>query len=74
MLAKLHRVTPETQGLGDYGRPGNYYTRQISRWSRQYEASKTESIDAMDKLMAWLPGAYAGHGRGPHRPRGLPPR
>jgi aminoglycoside phosphotransferase (APT) family kinase protein len=55
VLAKLHQVTPETQGLGDYGRPGNYYTRQISRWSRQYEASKTENIEAMDKLMAWLP-------------------
>ena len=55
VLAKLHQVTPEAQGLGDYGRPGNYYTRQISRWSRQYEASKTESIEAMDQLMAWLP-------------------
>ena len=55
VLAKLHGVEPEAQGLGDYGRPGNYYTRQISRWSRQYEASKTEAIDAMDKLMAWLP-------------------
>lgn len=55
VLAKLHGVDPEAVGLGDFGRPGNYYTRQISRWSRQYEASKTEDLPAMDKLMAWLP-------------------
>ncbi|HSG87899.1 MAG TPA: phosphotransferase family protein [Pseudomonadales bacterium] len=55
VLAKLHAVDPEAVGLGDFGRPGNYYTRQISRWSRQYEASKTEDLEAMNKLMAWLP-------------------
>jgi aminoglycoside phosphotransferase (APT) family kinase protein len=42
-------------GLADFGRPGNYYERQIGRWTKQYEASKTEQIDAMDRLMAWLP-------------------
>jgi aminoglycoside phosphotransferase (APT) family kinase protein len=42
-------------GLSEFGRPGNYYERQIGRWSKQYLASKTEQIDAMDKLMEWLP-------------------
>ena len=55
VLAKLHRVDPGAVGLGAFGRPGNYYARQISRWSRQYEASKTEEIEAMDRLLAWLP-------------------
>lgn len=55
VLACLHNVDPEAVGLGDFGRPGNYYERQIGRWSKQYLASKTEDIDAMDKLMAWLP-------------------
>ena len=41
--------------LTEFGRPGNYYERQIGRWSKQYVASKTEEIEAMDKLMAWLP-------------------
>jgi aminoglycoside phosphotransferase (APT) family kinase protein len=56
VLANLHKVDPEQVGLGDFGRPGNYYERQIGRWSKQYLASRTEQIDAMDKLMAWLPG------------------
>ncbi len=55
VLAMLHSVDPEEVGLADFGRPGNYYERQIGRWTKQYEASKTEQIDAMDKLMAWLP-------------------
>lgn len=55
VLATLHNVDPETVGLGDFGRPGNYYERQISRWSKQYLASKTEEIEAMERLMAWLP-------------------
>jgi aminoglycoside phosphotransferase (APT) family kinase protein len=55
ILAALHTVDPEKVGLGDFGRPGNYYARQISRWSRQYEASKTDDIPEMDALMEWLP-------------------
>lgn len=55
-LAGLHRVRPETVGLDDFGRPGNYFARQIARWSRQYQASVTEPIPAMDRLMDWLPG------------------
>lgn len=55
VMARLHRVDPAAVGLADFGRPGNYYERQIARWSKQYQASKTEQIDAMDKLMEWLP-------------------
>lgn len=55
VLAALHEVDFEAVGLAGFGRPGNYYERQISRWSKQYIASKTEEIPAMDELMAWLP-------------------
>lgn len=55
VLAALHDVDIEAVGLGDYGHPGNYFERQISRWSKQYRASETESIEAMDKLIDWLP-------------------
>jgi len=55
VLAALHGVDLETVGLADFGKPGNYYTRQISRWSRQYTDSKTEDIPAMEALMEWLP-------------------
>lgn len=54
-LAELHKVDPVAAGLESFGRPGNYYERQIGRWIKQYQASKTEQIDAMDTLMAWLP-------------------
>jgi len=55
MLAALHDVEVDAVGLGDFGRAGNYFERQISRWSKQYKASETTRIDAMDKLMQWLP-------------------
>lgn len=54
-LARLHTIDYETVGLGDYGRPGNYFDRQISRWSQQYQQSQTRTIEAMDKLIEWLP-------------------
>ena len=54
-LADLHGYDPETIGLGDYGRPGNYFARQVDRWTKQYRASETETIEAMDKLIEWLP-------------------
>lgn len=57
VLASLHSVDYEAIGLGDFGRPGNYFSRQISRWSQQYESSKTEDIDELERLIAWLPGA-----------------
>lgn len=55
VLAELHKVDPIAVGLETFGRPGNYYERQIGRWSKQYVASATEQIDAMDNLMKWLP-------------------
>lgn len=54
-LAELHQFEPETIGLADYGKPGNYFARQIDRWSKQYRASETKPIEAMDRLIAWLP-------------------
>jgi aminoglycoside phosphotransferase (APT) family kinase protein len=56
-LAKLHGFGPASIGLQDFGRPGNYFARQISRWSQQYEAAKTADITEMDRLIAWLPTA-----------------
>jgi len=55
VIAALHRVDPAAVGLADYGKPGNYLARQIDRWSRQYRASETERIEAMDRLIEWLP-------------------
>jgi aminoglycoside phosphotransferase (APT) family kinase protein len=55
VLAALHSVDPHAQGLGDFGRPGNYFERQLSRWTKQYRASETEHSTAMEKLIAWLP-------------------
>lgn len=56
VIAELHKVDPEALGLGDYGKPGNYFARQIARWTKQYQASATETIEAMDRLIEWLPG------------------
>lgn len=56
-LARLHTVDYASLGLGDFGKPGNYFSRQISRWSRQYELSRTQDIPEMEHLMSWLPGA-----------------
>ena len=55
VIAALHRVDIEHAGLAGYGKPGNYFERQIGRWSKQYQASITEPIAAMDRLMDWLP-------------------
>ena len=54
-LARLHRIDPAAVGLADYGKPGNYFARQIARWIKQYEASKTEEIESFDALVEWLP-------------------
>ena len=54
-LARLHQFNPEELGLGDYGKPGNYFARQVDRWSRQYRASETATIGEMDRLIEWLP-------------------
>jgi aminoglycoside phosphotransferase (APT) family kinase protein len=55
VLAALHNVDVAAAGLSDYGKPGNYYARQIARWSQQYVAAKTDEIASMDRLMTWLP-------------------
>ena len=56
VLAAIHGVDLEAVGLTDYGPPGDYYRRQIDRWTKQYRASETEPIGAMDELIAWLDG------------------
>ncbi|MCX8521876.1 MAG: phosphotransferase [Rhodoferax sp.] len=56
VIAALHTVDFARQGLGSFGKPGNYFERQIGRWSKQYLASVTQTIPAMDRLMKWLPG------------------
>jgi aminoglycoside phosphotransferase (APT) family kinase protein len=55
VIAQLHTIDYAAIGLADYGKPGNYFARQIERWTRQYQASATETIEAMDQLIAWLP-------------------
>ncbi len=55
VIAALHKIDYSTLGLGDFGKPGNYFARQIARWTKQYRASETETIEAMDQLIAWLP-------------------
>jgi aminoglycoside phosphotransferase (APT) family kinase protein len=55
VIAALHSVDVTAVGLADYGKPGNYFVRQIGRWSKQYIASETEPIDAMQRLIEWLP-------------------
>jgi aminoglycoside phosphotransferase (APT) family kinase protein len=54
-LAKLHKVDWQKTGLADFGKPSGYLGRQITLWSRQYEAGKIHDIPMMDRLMAWLP-------------------
>ncbi len=64
VIAALHSIDPAARGLADYGRPGNYFERQIGRWSKQYAASITQPIAEMDKLMAWLPDHIPDGARG----------
>lgn len=54
-IALLHSVDYRAVGLEDFGKPGNYIARQVTRWSKQYRASETETIEAMDRLIEWLP-------------------
>ena len=64
ILAALHKVDPDAVGLASFGRPGNYFARQISRWTRQYQASETATINEMNQLIDWLPA---------HLPDEVPP-
>jgi aminoglycoside phosphotransferase (APT) family kinase protein len=55
VIAELHLIDYRSAGLEDFGRPGNYIERQIGRWTKQYRASETERVEAMDNLIEWLP-------------------
>jgi aminoglycoside phosphotransferase (APT) family kinase protein len=55
VLVALHSVDIDAVGLQDYGRPGNYFARQIGRWTKQYQASEIDTIADMDRLIEWLP-------------------
>jgi aminoglycoside phosphotransferase (APT) family kinase protein len=55
ILARLHTLDWKALGLDDFGKPGNYYARQIHRWGQQYRASETEKIESMERLIEWLP-------------------
>ncbi|MEH3037401.1 MAG: phosphotransferase family protein [Sphingomonas adhaesiva] len=55
VLADLHNTDHESIGLGDFGRPGNYFERQVSRWTKQYRGAETEHMPAMESLIEWLP-------------------
>jgi aminoglycoside phosphotransferase (APT) family kinase protein len=54
-LADLHTIDPEAAGLGDFGKPGNYFERQVARWTRQYRDSQTDYLPEMERLIAFLP-------------------
>jgi len=59
-IAALHNMDHEAIGLGDYGKPGNYFARQISRWTKQYQQSETSDIPEMNRLIDWLPNNIPG--------------
>ena len=54
-LADLHETDHEAAGLGEYGKPGNYFERQVGRWTKQYRASETEEMPEIERLIEWLP-------------------
>ena len=55
VIAALHAMDYTAVGLGDFGKPGHYVERQVTRWTQQYRAAETDTIDAMDRLIEWLP-------------------
>jgi aminoglycoside phosphotransferase (APT) family kinase protein len=55
VLARLHAVDPAAVGLADFGKPGSYFARQVSRWSQQWALSRTHDVPAMEALLEWLP-------------------
>ena len=63
VISALHKVDFAARGLENYGKPGNYFERQIGRWSKQYVASVTQPIPEMDQLMEWLPKNIPATGR-----------
>ena len=69
VISALHCVNFTQQGLAGYGKPGNYFERQIGRWSKQYVASITQPIEEMDQLMVWLPQHIPAMARAEHMVR-----
>lgn len=59
-LAQLHNTDYKAIGLENFGKPGDYFARQISRWTKQYQLSETQQINSMNKLIDWLPGNIPG--------------
>ena len=72
-LARLHGYNPQAIGLGDFGKPGNYFARQVDRWTKQYRASETQHIAEVEKLIE-AAGRRAASGACLDRPRRLSPR
>jgi len=68
VIAALHSVDVQARGLSDYGKPGNYFERQIGRWSKQYQLSETEPIEAMHRLITWLPARIPASAQAAARP------
>ena len=62
-LAELHNIDPVAAGLGDFGKPGNYFERQVARWTRQYRDSETDYLPEMERLIAFLPGSLPDQSR-----------
>lgn len=62
-LADLHRIDSQAAGLGDFGKPGNYFERQVARWTRQYRDSQTDALPDMERLIAYLPTTVPGQSR-----------
>ena len=56
-LAQLHAIDPGKAGLGDFGKPGNYFERQVARWTRQYRDSQTDDLPEMEQLIEFLPAS-----------------
>ena len=56
-LADLHNIEPAAAGLSDFGKPGNYFERQVARWTRQYRDSQTDELPAMERLIDYLPAS-----------------
>jgi len=67
VISALHSVRFAERGLASYGKPGNYFDRQIGRWSKQYVASITQPIEEMDRLMEWLPAHIPASARDENR-------
>ena len=63
VLGRLHALDPAALGLADFGRPGNYFARQVDRWTRQYRAAQTADIPAVERLIGWLPGTVPAQDR-----------